>query len=145
MTFELYMDFMWKEARKVCCSSRDAETYSEIFPGLQSTTTPLAGALLDTLWLQLTSWRRCGSQTFRCLLLVLVAEGYWTVLCQIYMCKQFLKRQIVTEVAGLIIYRNKEVLYTVSTEVIIACPMKFAAYPVRYWRTIYETIYLYRK
>ena len=55
MTFELYMDFMWKEARKVCCSSRDAETYSEIFPGLQSTTTPLAGALLDTLWLQLTS------------------------------------------------------------------------------------------
>ena len=46
------------------------------------------------------------------------------------MCKQFLKRQIVTEVAGLIIYRNKQVLYTVSTEVIIACPMKFAAYPL---------------
>ena len=46
------------------------------------------------------------------------------------MCKQFLKRQIVTEVAGLIIYRNKQILYTVSTEVIIACPMKFAAYPL---------------
>ena len=33
------------------------------------------------------------------------------------MCKQFLKRQIVTDVAGLIIFRNKQVLYTVSTEV----------------------------
>ena len=49
---------------------------------------------------------------------------------KIYMCKQFLKRQIVTDVAGLIIYQNKQVLYTVSTEVIIACPMKFAAYPL---------------
>lgn len=38
---------------------------------------------------------------------------------QIYMCKQFLKRQIVTDVAGLIIFKNKQVLYTVSTEVII--------------------------
>ena len=46
------------------------------------------------------------------------------------MCKQFLKRQIVTDVAGLIIYKNKQVLYTVSTEVKIACPMKFAAYPL---------------
>ena len=33
------------------------------------------------------------------------------------MCKQFLKRQIVTDVAGLIIFRNRRVLYTVSTEV----------------------------
>lgn len=33
------------------------------------------------------------------------------------MCKQFLKRQIVTDVAGLIIFKNKQVLYTVSTEV----------------------------
>ena len=68
---------------------------------------------------------------------------------QIYMCKQFLKRQIVTDVAGLIIFRNRQVLYTVSTEVrchdvvntevflmgyifqvIIACPMRFSAYPL---------------
>ena len=48
----------------------------------------------------------------------------------IYMCKQFRKRQIVTDVAGLIIFKNRNVLYTVSTEVIIACPMKFSAYPL---------------
>ena len=36
---------------------------------------------------------------------------------QIYMCKQFRKRQIVTDVAGLIIFKNRKVLYTVSTEV----------------------------
>merc|ERR1719192_2575381 len=46
------------------------------------------------------------------------------------MCKQFRKRQIVTDVAGLIIFKNRQVLYTVSTEVIIACPMKFAAFPL---------------
>ena len=71
---------------------------------------------------------------------------------QIYKCKQFLLRSIVTDVAGLIIFKNKnvtqnmilfdmylnflsivnllQILYTVSTEVIIACPMKFAAYPL---------------
>ena len=38
-------------------------------------------------------------------------------LLQIYMCKQFRKRQIVTDVAGLIIFKNRKVLYTVSTEV----------------------------
>jgi len=54
----------------------------------------------------------------------------WLPDIQIYMCKQFRKRQIVTDVAGLIIFKNRKVLYTVSTEVIIACPMKFAAYPL---------------
>ena len=54
----------------------------------------------------------------------------WLPDIQIYMCKQFRKRQIVTDVAGLIIFKNRNVLYTVSTEVIIACPMKFSAYPL---------------
>ena len=54
----------------------------------------------------------------------------WLPDIQIYMCKQFRKRQIVTDVAGLIIFKNRNVLYTVSTEVIIACPMKFNAYPL---------------
>jgi len=54
----------------------------------------------------------------------------WLPDIQIYKCKQFQLRQIVTDVAGLIIFKNKDILYTVSTEVIIACPMKFAAYPL---------------
>jgi len=54
----------------------------------------------------------------------------WLPDIQIYKCKQFLLRSIVTDVAGLIIFKNKNILYTVSTEVIIACPMKFAAYPL---------------
>lgn len=54
----------------------------------------------------------------------------WLPDIQIYKCKQFLLRQIVTDVAGLIIFKNKNVLYTVSTEVIIVCPMNFAAYPL---------------
>ena len=33
MTFELYMDFMWKEARKDLLSSLEAGTDSEIFSG----------------------------------------------------------------------------------------------------------------
>ena len=41
----------------------------------------------------------------------------WLPDIQIYMCKQFRKRQIVTDVAGLIIFKNRQVLYTVSTEV----------------------------
>ena len=57
-------------------------------------------------------------------------KSFWLPDIQIYMCKQFRKRQIVTDVAGLIIFKNRKVLYTVSTEVIIACPMKFAAYPL---------------
>ena len=61
---------------------------------------------------------------------VAISSDILLVPSKIYMCKQFLKRQIVTDVAGLIIYQNKQVLYTVSTEVIIACPMKFAAYPL---------------
>ena len=44
----------------------------------------------------------------------------WLPDIQIYMCKQFRKRQIVTDVAGLIIFKNRQVLYTVSTEVVRA-------------------------
>ena len=44
------------------------------------------------------------------------------------MCKQFLKRQIVTDVAGLIIFKNKQVLYTVSTEVKIFIEILFKVY-----------------
>ena len=42
----------------------------------------------------------------------------WLPDIQIYMCKQFRKRQIVTDVAGLIIFKDRRVLYTVSTEVL---------------------------
>jgi hypothetical protein len=44
--------------------------------------------------------------------------------------KQFQKRQIVTDVAGLIIFKSRSILYTVSTEAVISCPMKFSAYPL---------------
>ena len=54
----------------------------------------------------------------------------WVPDIQIFNCKQFYKRQIVTDVAGLIFFKNKTVLYTVSAEVIISCPMKFSAYPL---------------
>ena len=64
---------------------------------------------------------------------------------QIYMCKQFRKRQIVTDVAGLIIFKNRKVLYTVSTEVIIACPMKFAAYPLDHQTCKFLVIRLFCK
>jgi hypothetical protein len=35
----------------------------------------------------------------------------WLPDIQIYMCKQFRKRQIVRDVAGLIIFKNRNVLY----------------------------------
>ena len=54
----------------------------------------------------------------------------WVPDIQIFNCKQFNKRQIVTDVAGLIFFKNKTVLYTVSAEVIISCSMKFSAYPL---------------
>ena len=115
----------------------------------------------EALWAPQTLFLRCGFQIFR-------YRGhrnkyindnhngkipnkcYLASQCmfQIYKCKQFLLRSIVTDVAGLIIFKNKnvsffvfflhiltniiceQILYTVSTEVIIACPMKFAAYPL---------------
>ena len=57
-------------------------------------------------------------------------KSMWLPDIQILNLKQFQKRQIVTDVAGLIIFKNKSVLYTVSTEAIISCPMKFSAYPL---------------
>ena len=53
----------------------------------------------------------------------------WVPDIQIFNCKQFYKRQIVTDV-GLIFFKNKTVLYTISAEEIISCPMKFSAYPL---------------
>ena len=44
--------------------------------------------------------------------------------------KQFQRRNIITDVAGLIFFQNRDILYTVSTEAIISCPMKFSAYPL---------------
>ena len=124
MTFELYMDLMWEESRIII-----------------NETSPYWGG--DGSFM--------GSTNF--------VPKMWLPDIQIYMCKQFRKRQIVTDVAGLIIFKNRKVLYTVSTEVgaglekcyksmsslqvIIACPMKFAAFPldhqickflVRKWR-----------
>ena len=46
--------------------------------------------------------------------------------------KQFQRRNIITDVAGLIFFQNRDILYTVSTEAIISCPMKFSAYPLDY-------------
>ena len=57
-------------------------------------------------------------------------NSMWLPDIQILNLKQFQKRQIVTDVAGLIIFKDKNVLYTVSTEAIISCPMKFSAYPL---------------
>ena len=57
-------------------------------------------------------------------------KSLWLPDIQILNLKQFQKRQIVTDVAGLIIFKDKKVLYTVSTEAIISCPMKFSAYPL---------------
>ena len=57
-------------------------------------------------------------------------KSMWLPDIQIVNLKHFRKRAIVTDVAGLIIHRNKSVLYTVSTEAVISCPMKFSAYPL---------------
>ncbi len=65
-------------------------------------------------------------------------KDLWLPDIQILNLKQFQKRQIVTDVAGLIIFRNKSVLYTVSTEAIISCPMKFSAYPLDHQVRIYK-------
>ncbi len=56
----------------------------------------------------------------------------WLPDIQILNLKQFQKRNIVTDVAGLIIFKDRRVLYTVSTEAVISCPMKFSAYPLDY-------------
>jgi hypothetical protein len=56
----------------------------------------------------------------------------WLPDIQIQNLKQFQRRNIVTDVAGLIIFQDRRVLYTVSTEAIISCPMKFSAYPLDY-------------
>ena len=57
-------------------------------------------------------------------------KNMWLPDIQILNLKQFQKRNIVTDVAGLIIFEGRDVLYTVSTEAIISCPMKFSAYPL---------------
>lgn len=54
----------------------------------------------------------------------------WLPDIQIMSLKQFQKRNIMTDVAGLIIFKDRRVLYTVSTEAVISCPMKFSAYPL---------------
>ena len=59
-------------------------------------------------------------------------QSMWLPDIQILNLKQFQKRNIVTDVAGLIIFEDRRVLYTVSTEAIISCPMKFSAYPLDY-------------
>jgi len=57
-------------------------------------------------------------------------KSLWLPDIQIFKCKQFKKRKIVTDVAGLIVWNDKRMLYTVSTEVVIDCPMKFSGYPL---------------
>ena len=67
-------------------------------------------------------------------------KDMWLPDIQILNLKQFQKRKIVTDVAGLIIFKNKNVLYTVSTEAIISCPMKFSAYPLDHQVSQYTSI-----
>ena len=67
-------------------------------------------------------------------------KDMWLPDIQILNLKQFQKRKIVTDVAGLIIFKNKNVLYTVSTEAIISCPMKFSAYPLDHQVSYYSTL-----
>eukprot|EP00094_Tigriopus_californicus_P002620 TCALIF_02532-PA protein Name:"Similar to GABRG2 Gamma-aminobutyric acid receptor subunit gamma-2 (Gallus gallus)" AED:0.06 eAED:0.06 QI:0/0.66/0.25/0.75/1/0.75/4/0/253 len=57
-------------------------------------------------------------------------QSIWLPDIQILNLKEFRKRTIVTDVAGLIIFKDKRVLYTISTEAVISCPMKFSAYPL---------------
>ncbi|XP_023323769.1 gamma-aminobutyric acid receptor subunit gamma-4 isoform X2 [Eurytemora carolleeae] len=61
-------------------------------------------------------------------------KSLWLPDIQIYKCKQFKKREIVTDVAGLIVWKDRKLLYTVSTEVVVDCPMKFSAYPLDHQR-----------
>ena len=58
------------------------------------------------------------------------ATDLWLPDIQIMNLKQFQTRRVTTDVAGLIVFNTTEVLYTVSTEAIISCPMKFSAYPL---------------
>ena len=70
-------------------------------------------------------------------------KSLWLPDIQILNLKQFQKRNIVTDVAGLIIFKDKSVLYTVSTEAIISCPMKFSAYPLDHQVKINLLFYQY--
>ena len=56
----------------------------------------------------------------------------WLPDIQIANLKQFQRRNIITDVAGLIFFQDRHILYTVSTEAVISCPMKFNAYPLDY-------------
>jgi len=67
-------------------------------------------------------------------------KSLWLPDIQIINLKQFQKRQIVTDVAGLIIFKTRSILYTVSTEAVISCPMKFSAYPLDHQVRIYLSI-----
>lgn len=58
------------------------------------------------------------------------ATDLWLPDIQILNLKQFQTRRVTTDVAGLIVFNTSQVLYTVSTEAIVSCPMKFSAYPL---------------
>ena len=73
------------------------------------------------------------------------ATDLWLPDIQIMNLKKFQTRRVTTDVAGLIVFNTTEVLYTVSTEAVISCPMKFSAYPLDHqvitWNSnIYFTI-----
>ena len=57
-------------------------------------------------------------------------QDLWLPDIQILNLKQFQTRRVTTDVAGLIVFNTSEVLFTVSTEAIVSCPMKFSAYPL---------------
>ena len=68
-------------------------------------------------------------------------KSFWLPDIQILNMKQIQKRNIVTDVAGLVIFKDKSILYTMSSEVIISCPMKFYAYPLDHQVTIISRVY----
>jgi len=95
VTFELYMDLMWKESRLIINENHLAWDSNNSIVGSTNFITEM-----------------------------------WLPDIQISMCKQFTKSQIVTDLAGFTIFKNRNVLYTVSAEVIVACPFEFSAYPL---------------
>ena len=68
-------------------------------------------------------------------------KSFWLPDIQILNMKQIQKRNIVTDVAGLVIFKDKHILYTMSSEIIISCPMKFYAYPLDHQVTIIYRVY----
>ena len=81
MTFELYMDFMWKEARQELCSSRETQTdISRITVNQNSSGWGSAGHFMASTNFLKEMWLPDIQVS------VLRDESYWTVLSPRYTC-----------------------------------------------------------